>query len=296
MGSEVSLPHTFKPNTPAKAAEVNANFTAVKSAVRDNVDTIRQNVGKITTNTNDIAANKTVIQTNANDIATNANDITANAGLIAGHSAEILNNQTGIQNNKAQIQANTAAIGNKISSVTASPTSGIVVTPTGNDVALKRADGFVAISPFAFITGDDEHCYSNKPWFIIGATAQPGYHFTQASPAISNICWAYAPVNLPDGAKIKRFECHLKKNDGKTNKGALQVSLKHGKINIKTLKLAADFNDPDWQTVGEDIDPAKVVDNSAGGYTLLYLPPSVSGTADGEKDYVGECKIAYSFE
>lgn len=34
--SELTIPHTFQPKTPAKAAEVNANFSATASAVNDN--------------------------------------------------------------------------------------------------------------------------------------------------------------------------------------------------------------------------------------------------------------------
>ena len=36
LAGEVNLPHTFQPNTKAKASEVNANFNAVRDAVNDN--------------------------------------------------------------------------------------------------------------------------------------------------------------------------------------------------------------------------------------------------------------------
>ncbi len=36
IAGEVNLPHTFQPNTKAKAGEVNANFNAVRDAVNDN--------------------------------------------------------------------------------------------------------------------------------------------------------------------------------------------------------------------------------------------------------------------
>ncbi len=41
IAGEVNLPHTFQPNTKAKANEVNANFNAVKDAVNDNNSRIR---------------------------------------------------------------------------------------------------------------------------------------------------------------------------------------------------------------------------------------------------------------
>jgi len=41
MAGEVNLPHTFQPNTKAKASEVNANFNAVRDAVNDNNNRIQ---------------------------------------------------------------------------------------------------------------------------------------------------------------------------------------------------------------------------------------------------------------
>lgn len=58
----VTIPNRFEAGTTAKAADVNANFDAVKGAVDDN-DT------RITTNANDIANNGSRITTNENDIA-----------------------------------------------------------------------------------------------------------------------------------------------------------------------------------------------------------------------------------
>lgn len=40
LASNVTLPHTFQPNTPARASEVNANFSAVKTSVDDNYSRI----------------------------------------------------------------------------------------------------------------------------------------------------------------------------------------------------------------------------------------------------------------
>ena len=41
FAGEVNLPHTFQPNTKAKASEVNANFEAVRNAVNDNNNRIQ---------------------------------------------------------------------------------------------------------------------------------------------------------------------------------------------------------------------------------------------------------------
>jgi hypothetical protein len=73
----VTIPNEFTANTTDKASEVNANFTAVKTAVDGNA-------ADITTNATDIATNKANITTNGNAITTNATAITANANAIAG--------------------------------------------------------------------------------------------------------------------------------------------------------------------------------------------------------------------
>jgi uncharacterized protein (TIGR02145 family) len=55
----VTIPNTFRANTTAKAAEVNANFNAVKTAVNGNAADISANANDIATNKADINANTT---------------------------------------------------------------------------------------------------------------------------------------------------------------------------------------------------------------------------------------------
>jgi hypothetical protein len=94
---DLTIPNSFTADTPAVAAEVNANFTAVETAVDDN------NTG--------ISGNATDIATNATNISTNADDISANATDIATNATDIATNATNISTNADDISANAAAIG-----------------------------------------------------------------------------------------------------------------------------------------------------------------------------------------
>ncbi len=53
---DLTIPNTFQANTPARAADVNANFTAVEASVDDNAADIAANLASIESNTQDIAA------------------------------------------------------------------------------------------------------------------------------------------------------------------------------------------------------------------------------------------------
>ena len=65
IAGSVTIPHTFQANTTAKAAEVNANFSAVKTAVDGNANDIATNEADIATNKTDIAAAVTNIRVGA---------------------------------------------------------------------------------------------------------------------------------------------------------------------------------------------------------------------------------------
>jgi hypothetical protein len=70
LSAQTQVPNTFRQGEPARADEVNANFSALESAVN-------QNAGDIAANADDIAANAEGIAGNAADIAGNAADIAA---------------------------------------------------------------------------------------------------------------------------------------------------------------------------------------------------------------------------
>jgi len=74
----VSLPNTFVPDTPARAAEVNANFNAVKTAVDDNDSRVVALEGTITTLQTTITNQQATIDDQQSAIATlqdNINDL-----------------------------------------------------------------------------------------------------------------------------------------------------------------------------------------------------------------------------
>jgi hypothetical protein len=56
IGKPVDLPTVFSANTPARASEVNANFSAVKSAVDDNQDQLTALAARVTALTNRVTA------------------------------------------------------------------------------------------------------------------------------------------------------------------------------------------------------------------------------------------------
>lgn len=69
MAGQMSVPNTFTAGTPALAAQVNANFTAAKTAVDDNDARITTNAATAATNTANITTNAAAIATNASAIA-----------------------------------------------------------------------------------------------------------------------------------------------------------------------------------------------------------------------------------
>jgi len=74
VADDLTVPNTFQAGTPARAADVNANFTAVEMSVDNNAAGIAAN-SSITSN------NITEIQINATNIATNTAAIAANGAF-----------------------------------------------------------------------------------------------------------------------------------------------------------------------------------------------------------------------
>lgn len=80
----VTLPYTFTDGTPAVAAEVNANFIAVETAVDDNDTRISNNTTAISNNAGGISNNATAISGNTTAISNNATAIAGKQDQVTG--------------------------------------------------------------------------------------------------------------------------------------------------------------------------------------------------------------------
>jgi len=69
IADDLTIPNTFTAGTPAVAAEVNGNFTAVEASVDDNAADIAVTTVDIAANTASIADNQADIQSNSSSIA-----------------------------------------------------------------------------------------------------------------------------------------------------------------------------------------------------------------------------------
>ncbi len=75
VADDLTIPNTFTSGTPARAADVNANFAAVEASVDDNAADIAANTGGVASNSASVAANTSAIATNQTAITANATAI-----------------------------------------------------------------------------------------------------------------------------------------------------------------------------------------------------------------------------
>jgi hypothetical protein len=77
FADDLTVPNTFTANTPARAAEVNENFTAVEASVDDNAADIAANATDIATNAADVVVTNTNVQANTSAVQSNTSAIAA---------------------------------------------------------------------------------------------------------------------------------------------------------------------------------------------------------------------------
>lgn len=89
-GAELSIPNEFSAGEKAIAADVNANFDAVKTAVDDNNNRITTNAVNISDNGDNIGSLQTDVIANGDAIETNTVSITSKQAQVARYSELIL--------------------------------------------------------------------------------------------------------------------------------------------------------------------------------------------------------------
>lgn len=203
FASEVSITNTFSSGTPAKADEVNQNFTDIKTAVDDNnsrisanTATTTSNASQITSNTTAISGNTTAISGNTGTINTlgtsiNANTtnidslnttVSTNASDIANLNTSVGTNTTAIQSLNTSVASNSADIANNTSSIE-SNTAQI----TTNETAISSFNQAVSIyegtdnrlGRFLGTTSQIENTYSKMMYqgSIVWLLSDTGYLF-----------------------------------------------------------------------------------------------------------------------
>lgn len=171
----VTIPNTFSSGTKAVAADVNDNFSAVKSAVDDNDTRITDNAANVTSNT------------------TNKQNRVAGA-CGAGYAIRSVN-----ADGSVVCQADTNS-GGDITDVTAGP--GLTGGGTSGSVAVKLASGAVSVSS-SQMQPADYRCIGQRD----------GIDFYWPSSNTYSACRAVAGVNLPQDATLTGLKCRLYDND-----------------------------------------------------------------------------------
>ncbi|MHC3993456.1 hypothetical protein ACXWTF_01380 [Thiomicrolovo sp. ZZH C-3] len=301
----VTLPYTFDANTTARAAEVNANFSAIAAGANANNGLfVELNASKQNRVTGACGAGMVMESINADgsvvckaDIDTDSDTTyTAGTGLtLAGTTFSINTAQTQARvygycstgysirviNSNGSVTCEKDDVGTgDITSVTAG--SGLSGGGISGDVTLKRADGYVSVHNSQLVV---DNKYSLLNYGITYAFLETG----SASTAI-----AYANVNLPDGATVTSLECTLYNDDpAVTSDPHVTLYRVVGAGAYTMADVTATGDSPSLQTVTDTTIAYPVVINSSSSYVITYVPNS--GDTSGSLKRFYACRVGYGF-
>jgi hypothetical protein len=201
----LDVPNTFSSGTPAVAADVNANFKAVKTAVDDND-------GRIVINTNTLSVVGTQANTNTSNITANTTAAADNATAAAANATSIEALQTSLAALQATVDAQATAISTLSGTVTSQADSidglktardtlnatvtsqATTISSLQTEVAAVNASNVMAMESFLTVTND-----SRGPLLqFSGANLQVinGLGLTATANGLGNLIVGYDEADL----------------------------------------------------------------------------------------------------
>lgn len=137
---EVGALTTFVAKTPAKAADVNENFNAVKNAVNSSHAKIQALDGKVTTQGTDIATLKAGKTAQESEITTLGNAVTGHTTTINALAGTATTQNADIATLKSENAAQATSIGTLNATVSGHTTSLNALTTQGSDIATLKTE------------------------------------------------------------------------------------------------------------------------------------------------------------
>lgn len=215
--SELTLTNTFNAGTPARADEVNQNFSDVQNAVNDNHNRLGNNETSTAANSTAITSNTARIGTieasvttqgeaigaNTTWIGTNSTNITTNSTAIEGHSTRISANETAIASNSTNIDSNTTAIAVNSQAIAAMSQAISIY-----DATHSRLGRFVSTAPLinasyttyvhqgtvVWLLSDNGYLFALQRWYGLSVAKLLGIEYFTTPTATSDFSIAKAKL------------------------------------------------------------------------------------------------------
>jgi hypothetical protein len=204
--------------------------------------------------------------------------------------------KTAVDGNAADITTNATAISNKVASVTGE--GGLSASSAGNDVTIKRANGYVSIDSYALHSGHD---YStNNTHSSCGLIHISSFLYFLPSETEIDTCKGVTGVNFPDGATIKKLTCRLTRNhaDGTPTVKLMRYAMDNDEspATYGMASVTAESNSTEIQILEDDtiFTGTTVVDNQNYSYGLVFEGGGKTST-DGSKVRFHNCAIGYEY-